>query len=184
VGTLPSFLGINLGARFSGIGGTRYSMIVSGNINGDFVSTNDLAYVYDPSSSSTADYLKLGIQDILDNPKVEQSFKNYIRNSFGKVAERNGGINKFYGAVDLRLSKKFKTFKTQNLELSVDAFNFANLLNKKWGASYALGTQAIYVVKSFDATKKEFVYNVNSNAGVATLSGNLYQIQLGLRYSF
>ena len=183
-GTLPSFWGVNLGARYSGIGGTRYSMIVYGNINGDFVSTNDLAYVYDPSDSGTPDYLKQGIQAILDNPDVEKSFKDYVRNSFGKIAERNGGINKFYGTVDLRLSKKFKTFKTQNVELSVDVFNFANLLNKKWGASHALSTQAIYVVKSFDAAKKEFVYNVNSNAGVATLGGNPYQIQLGLRYSF
>ncbi len=183
-GTAPSFWGFNLGARFSGMGGTRYSMIVSGNINGDFVSTNDLAYVYDPSNANTAAYLKQGIQAILDNPKVESSFKDYIRNSMGKVAKRNGGVNGFYGTVDLRLSKKIKTFKSQSLEISADIFNFANLLNKNWGASHALGTQAIYVVKSFDATKKEFVYNVNPNAGVATPSGNPYQIQIGLRYAF
>jgi len=183
-GTAPSFWGFNLGARFSGMGGTRYSMIVSGNINGDFVSTNDLAYVYDPANANTAAYLKQGIQAILDNPKVESSFKDYIRNSMGKVAKRNGGVNGFYGTVDLRLSKKIKTFKSQSLEISADIFNFANLLNKNWGASHALGTQAIYVVKSFDATKKEFVYNVNPNAGVATPSGNPYQIQIGLRYAF
>jgi len=183
-GTLPSIWGINLGARFSGMGGSCYSMIVSGNINGDFVSTNDLAYVYDPSASSTPEYLKVGIQSILDNANVEESFKDYIRKSFGKVAERNGGINKFYGSLDLRLSKKFKTFKTQNIELSIDAFNFANLLNKNWGANHNLGTQAIYVVKSFDAAEKRFVYNVNTNAGVSSISGNPYQIQVGLRYSF
>jgi len=40
------------------------------------------------------------------------------------------------------------------------------------------------VVKGFDATKKEFVYTVNPNAGVATLSGNPYQIQVGVRYAF
>jgi len=183
-GTAPSFWGFNLGARFSGMGGTRYSMIVSGNINGDFVSTNDLAYVYDPANTNTAAYLKQGIQAILDNPNVESSFKDYIRSSMGKVAKRNGGVNGFYGTVDLRLSKKIKTFKSQSLEISADVFNFANLLNKNWGASHALGTQAIYVVKGFDATKKEFVYNVNPNAGVATPSGNPYQIQIGLRYAF
>jgi len=86
--------------------------------------------------------------------------------------------------LDLRLSKKFKTFKTQNIELSIDAFNFANILNKKWGANHSLGTQAIYVVKSFDAAEKKFVYTVNTNAGVSSLSGSPYQIQVGLRYSF
>ena len=42
-GTAPSFWGISVGLRFSGIGGTRYSLAVSGNMNGDFVSSNDLA---------------------------------------------------------------------------------------------------------------------------------------------
>ena len=44
-GLSPAFWGITVGARFSGIGGTRYSMIVNGNVNGDFVDSNDLAYV-------------------------------------------------------------------------------------------------------------------------------------------
>ncbi len=183
-GTLPSVWGINLGARFSGMGGSRYSVVVNGNVNGDFVATNDLAYIYDPANANTAAYLQTGIQALLDNPKVENSFKDYLRSSLGKVAKRNGGINGFYGTIDLRLTKKFKTFKTQSLELSVDAFNFANLLNKDWGVNHALGSQAIYVVKGFDATKKEFVYTVNPNAGVATLSGNPYQIQVGVRYAF
>jgi len=183
-GTAPSFWGINLGARFSGMGGTRYSMVVNGNVNGDFVATNDLAYVFDPAAAGTADYLKQGIQALLDNPNVEKSFKNYIRSSFGKVAKRNGGENGFYGTIDLRLAKKIKTFKSQSIEISVDAFNFANLLNKDWGTNHALSSQAIYVVKGFDAAKKEFVYTVNPNAGVATLSGNPYQIQVGLRYAF
>ena len=183
-GTLPSVWGINLGARFSGMGGTRYSVVVNGNVNGDFVATNDLAYIYDPSNANTAAYLKTGIQALLDNPKVETSFKDYLRSSLGTVAKRNGGINGFYGTIDLRLTKKIKTFKTQSLELSVDAFNFANLLNKDWGVNHALGSQAIYVVKGFDATKKEFVYTVNPSAGVATLSGNPYQIQVGVRYAF
>ena len=38
-GTAPSFWGISVGLRFSGIGGTRYSLAVSGNMNGDFVSS-------------------------------------------------------------------------------------------------------------------------------------------------
>lgn len=60
-GSAPTFWGITVGARFSGIGGTRYSMIVNGNVNGDFVDSNDLAYVYDPNSSATPDYIREGI---------------------------------------------------------------------------------------------------------------------------
>ncbi|WP_185937435.1 hypothetical protein [Chitinophaga polysaccharea] len=43
-GTLPTFWGINVGVRYSGIGGMRYSLAVGGNVNGDFVNSNDLAY--------------------------------------------------------------------------------------------------------------------------------------------
>ena len=183
-GTLPTFWGISVGLRYSGIGGTRYSMVVSGNVNGDFVSTNDLAYIYDPNSSSTPQYLKDGIQAILDNPDAEKSIKDYIKKSYGKVAERNGGINGFYGTFDLRLAKKFKFYKTQNIELSVDVFNVANLLNKEWGSGNNLGTQYIYTIKEFDQNSKQYVYNVKSTTGVSNKNGNPYQVQIGLRYGF
>jgi len=87
-GSAPSFWGVNVGMRFSGIGGTRYSLAVNGNVNGDFVASNDLAYIFNPNDASTPEYLRAGIQSILDNPDAEESVKNYIRDSFGKVAER------------------------------------------------------------------------------------------------
>lgn len=183
-GTAPSFWGVSVGLRFSGIGGTRYSLAVSGNMNGDFVSSNDLAYVYDPNSPTTPQYLKDGVQTILENPNVEQSTKEYIRKSFGKVAERNGGVNGFYGTFDLRLNKRFKIYKKQSLEVSVDLFNIANLFSKNWGAGHILGKQNLYSIKGFDAEKQQYTYNVNTNAGVSNLNGNPYQVQIGLRYGF
>ena len=183
-GSAPTFWGITVGARFSGIGGTRYSMIVNGNVNGDFVDSNDLAYVYDPNSSATPDYIREGINSILNNPDAEKSVKDYIRKSFGKVAERNGGVNGFYGTLDLRLAKKFKTYKKQNLEVSVDIFNVANMLNKDWGAGHNLGTQKIYSIKGFDKDAKQYTYNVNANTGVSSLNGTPFQVQIGLRYGF
>ena len=100
------------------------------------------------------------------------------------MAERNGGVNGFYGTLDLRLAKKFKIYKQQNIELSVDIFNVANLLNKNWGAGHNLGTQKIYSIKGFDQDKKEYIYNVNANTGVSSLNGTPYQFQIGLRYAF
>ncbi|TEW66650.1 TonB-dependent receptor [Mucilaginibacter phyllosphaerae] len=183
-GSSPTFHGFSAGVRFSGLSGTRYSLFVNGNVNGDFVASNDLAYVYDPNAASTPQYLKDGINAILNNPKVEQGMKNYIRKSFGKIAERNGGENPFYGVVDLRLIKKLAIAKKQYLELSVDLFNVSNLLNKNWGVNHNLGATSIYNIKSFDATNQQYVYTVNTNAGVSNLSGNPYQFQLGLRYGF
>jgi hypothetical protein len=187
-GTAPSLFGISMGLRFSGISGTRYSLAVAGNINGDFVASNDLAYIYDPNNPNTPAYLRDAIQGILNNPEVEQRAKDYITESFGKVAERNGGINGFYGVFDIRLAKHLNTFKKQNVELSMDIFNVANLLNKNKGVSRILQKQNIYNTAGFDQVKKEFTYTPNISTGVAPLTspqnGNPYQIQLGIRYGF
>ena len=183
-GTAPTFWGISAGIRFSGIGGTRYTLYVNGNMNGDFVATNDLAYVYDPKDSNTPQYLKDGINAILSNANVEESTKTYIRNSFGKIAERNGGVNPFYGVFDLRLTKKIKTFRKQYVEISADMFNVANFFNKSWGVNHNVGATSLYTIKSFDPATNTFKYAVNTNAGVSSLSGNPYQVQIGVRYGF
>lgn len=183
-GTLPSFWGINVGVRYSGIGGTRYSLAVGGNVNGDFVSSNDLAYVFDVNDQNVPEKTRKGIQAILDNPLASGSVKDYIRKSSGKIAERNGGVNGFYGIWDLRIGKKIKTYKTQYIELSGDFFNVANMLNKEWGAIKTLGKQSIYSLGGFDNVTSTYKYNVGSNTGVVTPSGNPWQIQIGIRYGF
>ena len=182
-GSAPTFWGITVGARFSGIGGTRYSMIVNGNVNGDFVDSNDLAYVYDPNSSATPDYIREGINSILNNPDAEKSVKDYIRKSFGKVAERNGGVNGFYGTLDLRLAKKFKTYKNRIWRCLL-IFQCGQYVEQRWGAGHNLGTQKIYSIKGFDKDAKQYTYNVNANTGVSSLNGTPFQVQIGLRYGF
>ncbi len=183
-GTLPTFYGFSVGFRYSGMGGTRYSVRVSGNVNGDFVNSNDLAYIFDPNDPNGRESYRAGIQAILDNPEVSQHLKNYLRSSFGDVAERNGGENGFFGFWDLRISKQVNIYKTQHVEISAEIFNVANLLNKEWGSSKVLGAQNIYSTRGFDAVSNTYNYDVNPNTGVALPSGNPYQIQLGLRYGF
>jgi len=183
-GTAPSIWGTTLGLRYSGIGGTRYSMAVGGNMNGDFVNSNDLAYIYDPTDNEVPEYLRTGIQAVLDNPDAEESVKNYIRQNMGQMAERNGGINDFYGVFDVRLAKRFRIVRNHGVEFSVDVFNVGNLLNKEWGIGHNLGKQNLYTIKSFNPATEQFIYNVNKSAGVSGLNGNPYQVQLGARYSF
>ncbi len=194
-GSLPTFWGVVVGVRYSGIGGTRYSLLSGANSNADFVSgTNDLAYIFDRNSSNVPENVRNGLQAVIDNPNASQSIKDYINKYSGGIAERNGGINGFYGVVDLRVSKKINLYKTQSIELSMDIFNVANLLNKEWGRNESLGSQALYAlgipatattpaVPNFDRANQRFNYRVNT-AGVVTPSGNPYQFQLGARYAF
>lgn len=183
-GTLPTFYGVSVGIRYSGIGGTRYSLLSGGNTNGDFVSsTNDLAFIFDRSNAAVPANIQTGLQAILDNPNASQSLKDYINKYSGQIAQRNGGINGFYGVFDLRISKKFKVYKTHSIEISGDLFNVANLIRKKWGVNESMGNQALYSVSTFNTASNQFVYNVN-NTGLATPSGNPYQGQIGIRYGF
>lgn len=193
-GTLPTFYGVKVGFKYSGIGGTRYSLLSGANNNGDFVTTNDLAYIFDRNNPNVPERVRTGLQTLLDNPNVSQSVKDYILKNEGTFAERNGGINNFFGQVDLRVSKKINFNKRHNIEVSADVFNFANLLSKKWGVTETLGTQALYGlgvpnanpalnVPNYDTTNRQFNYRVN-NAGVINPSGNPWQIQVGLRYGF
>lgn len=185
-GSLPTFYGISVGLRYSGIGGTRYSLLSGINTNGDFVGTNDLAFIFDRNNPEVPENIRTGLQAILDNPAISQSTKDYILKYNGKVVERNGGINKFYGIFDLRITKKFKLYKNHSLEISGDLFNVANLLNKKWGVNESLGGQSLYAAGStkFDVAKNQYLYLPNLKAGTIIPSGNPYQGQLGIRYAF
>ncbi len=184
----PTFKGFQFGAVLNGVGGTRYSFLVGGNrsLNGDFVLTNDLAFVFDPADPNVPANLQTGIQGLLDNPDVTESVKTYIRESIGKVAERNGGVNPFYYTVDLRLTKIFKVFKTHNLSLSADCFNFMNLLNKEFGVSYNHGNINLVSITGFNQATQNYTYNVEAAAGrkLNTAGGSVWRGQLGVRYSF
>ncbi|RYE11530.1 MAG: TonB-dependent receptor, partial [Sphingobacteriales bacterium] len=144
-GTLPTFYGITVGVRYSGIGGTRYSLLSGANSNADFVAgNNDLAYIFDRNKTTVPQNVRDGLTAILNNPNASQSIKDYINKYSGGIAERNGGINEFYGIIDLRISKKFRLHKTHNIEISGDLFNVANMLKRTWGANKSLGSQALY----------------------------------------
>ncbi len=185
-GSAPSFKGFVFSGRFSGLGGTRYSLLVDADINGDFVggpgTDNDLAFIFDPNNPATPADVRASMERVLNNP--DNRAKDYIQESIGKIADRNGGKNPFSGIFDVRLAKTFKTIKKQAFTLSVDVFNFANLLNKEWGVNYNLGNQSLLFVNGFNQQTRQYTYRVNENVGVIQPNGTPYQIQLGGRYSF
>lgn len=177
-GTLPTFKGVTVGVRYSGIGGTRYSLIVNGNVNGDFVNTNDLAFVFDPSTPGLSETVATAMSEVLANP--DNLAREYLLNSLGKVAERNGGENGYFGFWDVRVTKKFflNNEKRTGFELGADIFNVANMLNKEWGTSKNLGNQTLMTLRNFDPVNQQYVYQINPNVGVANPGGTPFQVQI------
>jgi len=194
-GTLPTFWGVSVGVRYSGLGGTRYTLLSGVNNNGDFVATNDLAFVFDRTSTEVPANIRTGLETLLNSATASQSLKDYITTYSGRFAERNGGINAFYGVVDIRAAKRFRIVKNHNIEVSAEIFNFANLLKRTWGVNNSLTTQALYApggtpatatapaVPNFDAANARFNYRVNAT-GIPNPTNDPFQVQVGARYNF
>ena len=184
----PSWKGFTLGFTAIGEGGTRFSFHAyraGTSLNGDFNEQNDLAFLFDPTDPATDPQLAESINTWFDNPNVPDYAKSYYRDNMGKIAPRNGGINPFSATIDTRLTKNFKTFKTQSLELSVDIFNLANLIKKDWGRNANLGReQRLLNIRNFDQASQRYSYSLNSNTSADPIGGTPWRIQVGARYSF
>lgn len=187
-GATPTWKGFTLGATLIGTGGTRYSLHVDDNTsaNGDFNLRNDIAYIFDPSDSATPQNIVDGYNEVLNDPETPDGFKEYLRESFGGFAERNGGKNPFRATVDLRLQKRFGLPNSKHaLELSADVFNFTNLLNKEWGRTNNFGRRRDFMrINGFDQATSAYEYGVQTGAGTEPINGTPWRLQLGVRYSF
>jgi len=181
-GTLPSFFGVVVGIRYTGMGGTRYSLRVGGNVNGDFVGSNDLAFVFDPDNPATDPAIARVMREVLNNPNNRA--KKHIKESLGTIAERNGGVNGFFGTWDVRIARRFNLPHNTGFELSADIFNLANLFNREWGVDFNMGNQVLTNITGFNRETRRFEYAVNPNAGVIFPQGTPFQFQIGGRFFF
>lgn len=187
-GATPTWKGFTLGATLLGTGGTRYSLHAGGNrsANGDFNLRNEIAYIFDPNDPNTPQDIIDGYNEVLSDPETPESFKDYLRESFGGFAERNGGKNPFRATVDLRLQKRLGFNKNKHgLELSADVFNFMNLLNKEWGRTNNYSRRRDFMnTTGFDQTTNSYQYSVQTGAGTEPINGTPWRLQLGVRYTF
>ncbi|MGB6151818.1 MAG: carboxypeptidase regulatory-like domain-containing protein [Pricia sp.] len=185
-GATPTWKGFNLGVNVTGTGGTRYSLMVDDNTsaNGDFNLRNDIAYIYDPNDPNTPQEITDAYNEVLNDPETPDGYKDYIRDSYGSFAERNGGKNPFNAIIDMRLQKRFNFGNNHGFELSADIFNFANLLNKEWGVTHNFGNREFMRVNGFDPTTNRYQYGVQTGAGTEPINGTPWRLQIGARYSF
>jgi len=192
-GSLPPLAGFVLSVRYVGTSGRPFSAVVNGDINGDEVSGNDLAFIFDPDDPATPADVAEGMRAVLGNP--DNVAHDYLQKNLGQIASRNGATAPWNSRVDLRLAKAFHLYKAQSIEFTVDVFNFLNLLNSDWGGLYLLpagiSTQnpvlqriPLLNVVGFDQGTQRYRYAVNRNFGVPQKQGDPYTIQTGARYVF
>lgn len=187
-GATPSFAGFNLGFAIIGSGGSPYGFTVNSNrsANGDFNLRNDVAYIYDPADPGTPENIRDAYNEILSNEDIPEHYKEYLRDNFGRFAERNGGKNPFRATVDLRAAYKLTLPKSKHgLEITADLFNFANLLNKEWGVTNNYSREnRLMGITGFDQDTQSYIYSVNSGVANEPINGTPWRLQMGIRYTF
>jgi hypothetical protein len=114
-----------------------------------------------------------------------------LRAARGRVMERNECREPWVNRVDVRVAQSLPTLRGQNIELTLDIFNFGNLLNRKWGQARALNTDRaldpllrIASTTAVNGRVQMGAFGAGRAEFPVTDLASRYQIQLGARYAF
>jgi outer membrane receptor protein involved in Fe transport len=192
-----------LSVIYIGESGRPYSYTYNGSdINNDGSRDNDLFFVpADASQIQFEPFRAPGTNNANDRGQPftpEQSWANLnsfiesvscLRESRGKVVERNACRLPWSNQFDVRLSQAIPSVRGHKLDLNLDIINFANLVNKDWGKSRFVSNQNDVIIRATNINHANQTatfegYAPRKDAYQVSDLGSRYQIQLGLRYAF
>jgi hypothetical protein len=201
----------NSGAPFDYVYGVG-SGTGSGDANADGQSQNDLVYVpldaHDPNEIMFRGTGATPAEQAAHAALQADAFDRYIdtveclRNSRGSILSRNACRNPWQNNIDISVAQSLQAFGRQNVQLRLDVINFANLLNKKWGAQsfsdqnntcgpICSATTLLTQQGNFGATATTqqtaqgiYTFNPTMKPFNADNAASNYRMQLSLRYSF
>ena len=194
----------SVGAFYSLAQSGRFSYSYSGDMNGDNTGgNNDLIYV--PKSSSEIKLLDITNSDNTIYTAAQQwtdldayiSQDAYLSTRRGQYAERNGGIQPWRGQLDIRILQDFYINvggKRNTLQLSLDIFNFGNMLNSDWGVYQVANRSTLLTFRGYDASgvptfQYPYLNSTSKTPLTKTFRDDLgllsrWQMQFGVRYIF
>ncbi len=204
----------NSGAPFDYVYGFG-SPAGSGDANADGQSQNDLIYVprdahdqneilftgFNQAAGSAAYLGYLAQADAFD--RFIDGIK-CLRDNRGKLMSRNLCRNPWQNQVDVSVGQSLQAFGQQNLQLRLDVINFANLLNKKWGAqnfsdqgstcgpicsatvllAHTGNLLPTGVTTNSPLARGIYSFDTNFKRWNADNASSNYRMQLSMRYSF
>jgi hypothetical protein len=200
-------LGTTISLFYEGSHQGRFSYVYGTDINRDG-QVNDLLYIPRDPSEITFVPLTIGTgTSAITYSAQDQSNRffsyieqdKYLRKRKGQYAERNGALQPWRDQVDIKILQDIFTNiggKKNTLQLSLDIFNFTNLLNKDWGIVKTVNTPSLLTVSNTAAltpggtTRPTFRLANDRGLPVSqTYRDNLslastYYMQFGIRYIF
>jgi len=189
---------------YDGQAGSPYSYIIGGsgarNINGERGSTSrNRSLVFIPETSSDIVLIeKNGVSPEEQWANLNAFIENdpYLSKHRGEYAEKNSNWMPFTSFLDLAIRQDFGIQAGGNwhkLQVSLDVFNLANLLNPSWGVRYSVpgdfNNYYLYYFESYaeDTTTPQFSYledSVGKDAMNISDFSSRWRMRLGLRYIF
>lgn len=182
---------------YNGFSGSRYSLTMNekSDFNGDGFSGNSLLYI--PTDEELSKMVFTGVDkdgEALSMTAEESraAFKqwiendSYAKNHRGQYAERNSNLSKWEHEIDLHLAQTIYNIQGMGkLEFTFDIINFANMLNKKWGASYESAYNlSPLTLEYFDKTTGNAVFSYNKAEIQKSDISSRWHCQVGVRLTF
>jgi hypothetical protein len=170
---------------YTGISGTPFTYVVSGDINADGFSGNDAVYV--PINTADITMPVAGQAATLDNYINNEPC---LRNNRGHILARNSCRNAWQNLLSARVSKVFGTLHGQSIELTADMLNVLNFLNSSWGLIKVTGLNEetnLIRLTGYDQVNSRGIYALNlpiKNQVTVNSLGSRWVFQLGARYAF
>lgn len=199
------YFATSIGFTFEGASGGTASYVVSGDLNNDGLTANDLIYV--PKDQNDIVLESVNASDPRTPAIIWGQLNTYINQDpylshrRGQYAERNALLLPFYKRLDLNFTQDFFVTvkeKRNTIRFTMDIFNFGNLLNKNWGIFRTTNRTALLNLKRIETTGANAgkpVYSfpyldaanqipLTSTFQNSTAQGSRWQIQMGIRYIF
>ena len=182
-----------VGLIYQGQSGSPYSLVYSGDINGDNGPGNDLIFI---PTDEQVDQMKFSVTKegkTVDQQRADLkqwlATTRYVKDHRGEYFERYGDNLPFESHFDFHFGQKFgiRTGKyVHALELTLDIMNVANLLNKDWGRTFSSGYNSEII--SPITYKGDGVFQFANSSDMPLKYPSSYYSrwrgQIGLKYTF
>ncbi len=189
---------------YDGMAGSPYSYVIGGgngrNINNEQGSTSaNRSLVWIPADASQINLVeKDGVTPEHQWEHLDAFIENdpYLSQNRGSYAEKNSNWMPFASFLDLAVRQDFGIKaggRMHKLQVSLDVFNLANLINPAWGVRYSIpgdfNNYFLYTFEGYeeDGTTPLFSY-LEEGVGKDALNINdfssRWRMRLGLRYIF
>ena len=194
-----NWMSTSISVIYNGFSGNRYSLTMNetSDFNGDGQKGNSLLYIPTDEELNKMEFVdatnKKG-EVTMTAEESRQAFKQWIeddayaKNHRGQYAERNSNLTKWEHEINLHLAQTIYNPKgLGKLEFTFDIINFANMLNKKWGATYG----SLYNLSPISVTKLTTVngqttpnYIYNKSEITKSDVSSRWHAQVGVRLTF